>query len=86
MTSFNDNCAIGITTNIKRIDELIRNSLMLATALTPYIGYDKAAKIAKKAHHEGMTLREAGIASGLVTPEQFDAWVKPENMVGSRPS
>ena len=86
MTSFNDNCAIGITANMGRIDELMRNSLMLATALTPYIGYDKAAKIAKKAHHEGMTLREAGIASGLVTPEQFDAWVKPENMVGSRPS
>jgi fumarate hydratase class II len=86
MTSFNDNCAIGITANMGRIDELMRNSLMLATALTPYIGYDKAAKIAKKAHHEGMTLREAGIASGLVTPEQFDAWVKPENMVGNRPN
>lgn len=84
MTSFNDHCATGITANRERIDELMRNSLMLATALTPYIGYDKAAKIAKKAHDERITLREAGIASGLVAAEQFDSWVKPENMIGSR--
>jgi fumarate hydratase class II len=84
MTSFNDHCAKGITANRERIDELMRNSLMLVTALTPYIGYEKAAKIAKKAHHERMTLREAGIASGLVTAEQFDSWVRPENMIGSR--
>lgn len=84
MTSFDKHCATGITANRERIDELMRNSLMLATALTPYIGYDSAAKIAKKAHHEKLTLREAGIASGLVTAEQFDSWVKPENMIGSR--
>lgn len=82
MTSFNDHCATGITANRERIDELMRNSLMLATALTPYIGYDKAAKIAKKAHDERITLREAGIASGLVAAEQFDSWVRPENMIG----
>lgn len=82
MTSFNDHCAIGITANKERIDELMHNSLMLVTALTPYIGYDKAAQIAKKAHHGKMTLKEAGIASGLVTAEQFDSWVRPENMIG----
>jgi fumarate hydratase class II len=84
MTSFNEHCATGISANRERIDELMRNSLMLATALTPYIGYDKAAKIAKKAHDERTTLREAGIASGLVTAEQFDSWVRPENMIGNR--
>jgi fumarate hydratase class II len=82
MTSFNDHCATGITANRERIDELMRNSLMLVTALTPYIGYDKAAQIAKKAHHERMTLKEAGVTSGLVTAEQFDSWVRPENMIG----
>jgi fumarate hydratase class II len=53
---------------------------MLVTALSPHIGYDKAAKIAKTAHHEGSTLREAAVASGFLTPEEFDAWVKPEAM------
>jgi fumarate hydratase class II len=86
MRSFNDHCATGITANRERIDELMRNSLMLVTALTPYIGYDKAAEIAKKAHRERMSLREAGVASGLVTAEQFDLWVRPENMIGSQPS
>ena len=84
MTSFNDNCAIGITANSKHIDELMRNSLMLVTALVPKIGYDKAAGIAKKAHREGTTLREAAIASGHVTDEQFEVWVRPENMIESR--
>ncbi len=60
----------------------MRNSLMLVTALTPHIGYDKAAEIAKKAHHENTTLKEAAIASGHVTAEQFDTWVRPENMTG----
>lgn len=83
MTSFNDNCATGMTANIERIDELMHNSLMLVTALTPYIGYDVAAEIAKKAHREDTTLREAAIASGHVTAEQFDGWVRPENMVGT---
>ncbi len=81
--SFNDNCAAGIMANIERIDELMKNSLMLVTALAPHIGYDKAAAIAKTAHHEGRTLKEAAIASGHVTAEQFEAWVKPEDMIGT---
>ncbi len=83
MTSFNDHCATGITANIERIDGLMHNSLMLVTALTPYIGYDVAAEIAKKAHREDTTLRDAAIASGHVTAEQFDGWVRPENMIGT---
>jgi fumarate hydratase class II len=82
--SFNDNCAVGIEPNRERIAELTRNSLMLVTALNPHIGYDKAAKIAKKAHTEGTTLRVAALALGFVTPEQFDQWVRPESMVGRR--
>jgi fumarate hydratase class II len=81
MASFNDHCAQGITANRERITELVGRSLMLVTALNPHIGYDKAAQIAKKAHREGTTLREAAIASGHVTAEQFDAWVRPEKMV-----
>jgi fumarate hydratase class II len=80
--SFNDHCASGITPNTERIDELMRNSLMLVTALTPHIGYDKAAAIAKTAHLENTTLKEAAIASGNVTAEQFDDWVRPEDMTG----
>ena len=83
MTSFNDHCAAGITANIERIDELLHNSLMLVTALTPHIGYDVAAEIAKKAHREDTTLREAAIASGHVTAEQFDGWIRPEDMIGT---
>jgi fumarate hydratase class II len=83
MASFNEHCAVGIEPNRERIDELLRRSLMLVTALNPYIGYDKAAQIAKKAHKEGTTLREAALALGFVTPEQFDQWVRPENMVGN---
>lgn len=83
MTSFNDNCATGIGANVEHIGELMRNSLMLVTALTPHIGYDRAAEIAKKAHYEGKTLKEASIESGHVTTEQFEAWVRPENMIGS---
>ncbi|WP_024301657.1 class II fumarate hydratase [Pseudogulbenkiania sp. MAI-1] len=82
MTSFNEHCAVGIEPNRARIDELLEKSLMLVTALNPHIGYDKAAAIAKKAHKEGLTLREAALASGFVTAEQFDAWVKPQDMVG----
>jgi fumarate hydratase, class II len=80
--SFRDNCATGIEPNRERIAELMRRSLMLVTALNPHIGYDKAAQIAKKAHAEETTLREAALALGFVTAEQFDAWVRPENMVG----
>ncbi|MDB4971054.1 MAG: fumarate hydratase, class [Myxococcales bacterium] len=82
--SFNDNCAVGIEADEKRIGELMRNSLMLVTALNPHIGYDKAAAIAKKAHKEGSSLKEAAVASGHVTGEQFDEWVKPEQMVGKK--
>ena len=81
MVSFNDHCAVGIEPNRERIAELVGRSLMLVTALNPHIGYDKAAFIAKKAHREGSSLREAAIASGHVTAEQFDAWVVPQNMV-----
>jgi fumarate hydratase class II len=84
MRSFDTHCAVGIEPNRERIDELVRRSLMLVTALNPHIGYDKAAFIAKKAHHEGSSLREAAIASGHVTAEQFDQWVVPADMVGSR--
>ena len=82
LRSFNDNCAVGIEPNRARIAELVGNSLMLVTALNPHIGYDKAAYIAKKAHKEGSSLRDAAIASNYVTGEQFDQWVVPENMVG----
>ncbi len=80
--SFNDHCAVGITANTGRIDELMKNSLMLVTALTPHLGYDEAAAIAKAAHHEDMTLKQAAIKSGNVTAEQFDTWVRPEDMTG----
>ena len=80
--SFNDNCAAGIEPDRARIDELLRGSLMLVTALNPHIGYDKAAQIAKKAHKEGTTLKQAAVALGHVTEKQFDEWVKPEKMVG----
>jgi fumarate hydratase class II len=82
--SFNDNCAAGIQANEKRIEELARNSLMLVTALNPHIGYDKAAQIAKKAHREGTSLSEAAIALGYVSAENFDRWVRPEDMVGGK--
>jgi fumarate hydratase class II len=82
MRSFNDHCAAGIEPNRERIAELVDRSLMLVTALNPHIGYDKAAAIAKKAHKEGTSLKEAAIASGHVTAEQFDQWVRPGKMVG----
>jgi len=82
MVSFNDHCAVGIEPNRERIADLVGRSLMLVTALNTHIGYDKAAFIAKKAHKEGTSLREAAIASGHVTPEQFDQWVVPGAMVG----
>jgi fumarate hydratase class II len=82
--SFNDNCAVGIEPDRARIDKLLRESLMLVTALNPHIGYDKAAKIAKTAHKEGITLKEAAVKLGFLTPEQFDAWVRPEEMVGPK--
>ncbi len=80
--SFTDNCVVGIEANRERIARLVADSLMLVTALNPHIGYDNAAKIAKKAHKEGTSLKEAGRALGLLTDEQFDQWVRPERMVG----
>ena len=82
MKSFDEHCARGIEPDKERIGELLQRSLMLVTALNPHIGYDKSAAIAKKAHQEGTTLKEAALALGHVTAEQFDAWVRPENMVG----
>jgi fumarate hydratase class II len=81
MISFNEHCATGITANIDRIDELLRKSLMLVTALAPHIGYDKAAEIAKKAHREGTTLEQAAVATGYITVDQFQDWVRPEDMI-----
>ena len=82
MVSFNDHCAAGIAPNRERIAALVAGSLMLVTALNPHIGYDKAAFIAKKAHKDGSSLRDAALASGYVTGKQFDQWVVPGNMVG----
>jgi fumarate hydratase, class II len=81
--SFNDKCAEGILPNLEIIKKHMENSLMLVTALNTHIGYENAAKIAKTAHKENKTLREAAIGLGLVTNEQFDQWVKPEDMCGS---
>jgi len=83
--SFTDNCVAGIEANAERIAQLRDDSLMLVTALNPHIGYDNAAKVAKKAFAEGTPLKEAALALGLLTEEQFDAWVRPENMVGPKP-
>jgi fumarate hydratase class II len=80
--SFNDHCASGIEPNRARIEDLLNRSLMLVTALNTHIGYDNAAKIAKNAHAKGITLRESALELGLLTADQFDAWVKPEEMVG----
>ena len=79
--SFNDKCAVGIEPNLVNIKKHLDNSLMLVTALNPHIGYENAAKIAKKAHKENKTLKEAAIELGLLTAEQFDEWVRPEKMV-----
>lgn len=79
--SFTDHCVSGIEPNLNRINELVNNSLMLVTALNPHIGYEKSAIIAKAAHKSGTTLREEAIKSGFLTADEFDAWVKPENMV-----
>lgn len=79
--SFNDRCAIGIEANEAKIKEYVNESLMLVTALNPHIGYENAAKIAKLAHAENITLKEAAVQSGLITAEQFDEYVRPEKMV-----
>ncbi len=81
MASFEEHCVRGIAANKTRIREQLDRSLMLVTALTPHIGYDRAAEIAKKAHKDGSTLREAAIALGYVTQADFDRWVRPEDMI-----
>ncbi len=80
--SFTDNCVAGIEANVARIESLRDESLMLVTALNPHIGYDNATKVAKKAHKEGTSLKAAAVALELLTAEQFDEWVRPENMIG----
>lgn len=78
--SFADKCVVGIEPNLERIDSLMQSSLMLVTALNQHIGYDKAAAIAKLAHKEGSTLKEAGVKLGILSEEDFDKWVRPEDM------
>ncbi|KAJ3097365.1 fumarase fum1 [Phlyctochytrium bullatum] len=82
--SFTDNCVTGIKANEKRIDSLLNESLMLVTSLNPHIGYDNAAKAAKKAHKEGTSLKQATVSLGLLTEEEFDRYVRPENMIGPK--
>ena len=84
MLSFNNNCAVGIEPNEAVIKRNLEQSLMLVTALNPHIGYENAAAIAKNAHKKGTTLKESAIESGLLTAEQFDQYVRPENMIGKR--
>ena len=79
-------CVDGIRANRARIQDLVGRSLMLVTALSPHLGYDKAAEIAKHAHHEGTTLKDAALALGYLTEEEYDAWVRPEEMVGPDPA
>lgn len=83
MVSFNDNCAVGIEPNREVINNHVKNSLMLVTALNPHIGYENAAKIAKTAHINGTTLKEAALNTGLLTEEQFDEYVDPSKMIGN---
>jgi fumarate hydratase, class II len=83
-TAFNDHCAVGIEPNFPVIAKHLHESLMTVTALNPHIGYDRSAQIAKKAHQEGTTLKEAALALGFVTEEQFEQWVRPEQMTGPK--
>jgi len=84
IVSFNDNAAVGIEPNREKIDEFLQNSLMLVTALNPHIGYENAAKIAKTAHERGTTLKEEAVRLGLLTEEEFDKYVKPEEMIAPK--
>ncbi|MCX8508135.1 MAG: class II fumarate hydratase, partial [Rhodobacteraceae bacterium] len=83
-SSFTDNMVVGTKANVARIDKLMKESLMLVTALAPTIGYDNATKVAKTAHKNGTTLREEAIALGLVDGETFDRVVRPEDMIGPK--
>ena len=82
--SFNNNCAVGIEPNPETLNNHLNNSLMLVTALNPHIGYDNAAKVAKKAYEDGSTLKEAAVALALLTADEFDQYVRPENMIGPK--
>ncbi len=82
--AFTDHCAVGIEPNRPRIDEHLASSLKIVTALNPHIGYERAAEIATKANQEGTSLRHAALGLGHVTAEQYDAWVRPENMTGRK--
>ena len=80
--AFTDRCVVGLEANEENIRSHLENSLMLVTALNNHIGYDKAAQIAKHAHENGLTLRRSALELGMLTEDQFDAWVKPEDMTG----
>lgn len=82
--SFRANCVEGIRANEPQLASYVHESLMLVTALSPHIGYDKAAAVAKKAHGDGTTLRQAALDLGFVSEQEFDAWVRPESMLGPR--
>ena len=82
--SFNDNCVIGIEPNEENIANHLKNSLMLVTALNPHIGYDNAAKIAKQAHSQGITLKEAALQLKLLSEEEFERYVRPQDMIAPR--
>lgn len=82
--AFTNNCVVGIQANRENINKIMNESLMLVTALNPHIGYDKAAKIAKTAHKEGTTLKEAALKLGYLTEQQFNEWVRPEQMLGPK--
>jgi fumarate hydratase class II len=82
--SFTEHCVLGVEANRERIRQMVNQSLMLVTALTPHIGYDRAAQAAHKAHHEGKTLREVCIELGLLSAEDFDRLIRPEDMTGPR--
>jgi fumarate hydratase class II len=84
IVSFNDNAAVGIEPNREKIDAFLHNSLMLVTALNPHIGYENAAKIAKTAHERGTTLKEEAVRLGLLSEEEFDKYVKPEEMIAPK--
>jgi fumarate hydratase class II len=81
---FNEHCAVGIEPIMEKLNYYMNNTLMLVTALNPHIGYDNAAKIAKNAHHKGISLKESAVELGLLTAEEFDAKVKPHDMLGPK--
>ena len=83
--SFREHCVAGLTANPERMRQLLEQSLMLVTALTPHIGYDAAARVAHHAHHDGLSLRDAALSLGLVSADDFDRWVRPDDMTGPKP-